>query len=245
MEVRSMKRIVGVLTVLALVAVAMLTSTCKPIPYYLAKVCKAYGKVTDSTTSLPLESVEVSIGIFEYSELTNGLGDYELELADGTWTLKFEKEGYVTWSVDVTVNSVDTPRFRQDAVLVPIPQVIPDISGVWIGDDVLVNNSDPENPLYSDYEFTFESDSTFQSINYIDVFAEPKDSRVIGGHPSTFGTYTVTSATTVSSLVTSMYMNGEWIFFDPPMSCLSTFSLDEPYLTIEAGPGMSWILTRQ
>jgi hypothetical protein len=245
MEVGSMKRFAGVLTVLAIVAISMTTSTCKPIPYYLARVCKAYGKVTDGATGLPLESVEVSIGTYEYSELTNGLGDYELELADGTWTLQFEREGYETWSVDVTVNSVDTPKCRQDAVLVPVLPVLPDISGVWIGDEVVVNNSDPENPLYGDYEFTFGPNSTFQAINYIDVFAEPKESRVMGGHPSSFGTYTVTSATTIDSLMTSMYFNDQWTHFVPPVSTTTTFSLNEPHLTIEAGPGLSWTLTRQ
>lgn len=240
-----MKRIAGILTVIALVSMAMMTSTCKPIPYYLARVCKAYGKVTDSATGSPLESVEVSIGAYEYSELTNGLGDYELELADGTWTLQFEKEGYDPWSVDVTVNSVDAPRCRQDAVLVPVVIDLPDISGVWIGDDVVVNNSDPENPGYGDYEFTFWPDSNFQAINFVDVFAEPKDSRVLGGHPSSFGTYTVTSATTMDSLMTSMYFQGAWTYFDPPVAYTTTFSLDEPFLTIEMGPGLSWTLTRQ
>jgi hypothetical protein len=40
----------------------------------------------------------------QYSELTNGLGDYEIELAAGTWTLEFNKEGYEPAAVEVTVN---------------------------------------------------------------------------------------------------------------------------------------------
>jgi hypothetical protein len=42
----------------------------------------------------PVGSVEVFVGDYQYSELTNYNGDYEMEMAAGTWTLHFVKEGY-------------------------------------------------------------------------------------------------------------------------------------------------------
>jgi hypothetical protein len=105
--------------VLCLFALAVATITllsCKPIAYYLEKVYKAYGTVTDAVTGAPLESVEVVLGTYQYSELTNGLGDYELELAEGTWTIHFVKDGYVTMDAVVTVNAT-TPRVKVSAQL--------------------------------------------------------------------------------------------------------------------------------
>jgi hypothetical protein len=84
-----------------LVVAAFLPFGCKPIPYYLQQVCKVYGTATDSRTGDPLESVEVSVSPYQYSELTNSLGDYELEMAVGTWTVTFTKDGYETYSVEV------------------------------------------------------------------------------------------------------------------------------------------------
>jgi hypothetical protein len=91
-----MNRKTKLLLVLALIASALTLVTCKPIDYYLQRVYKAYGKVTDAKTGKPLESAEVFVKGYQYSELTNGLGDYEIELAEGTWTLEFAKEGYST-----------------------------------------------------------------------------------------------------------------------------------------------------
>jgi hypothetical protein len=91
-----MNRRTKLLLCLALIASAMTLVTCKPIDYYLQRVYKAYGKVTDANTGKPLESVEVFLKGYQYSELTNALGDYEIELAEGTWTLEFAKEGYAT-----------------------------------------------------------------------------------------------------------------------------------------------------
>jgi hypothetical protein len=116
--------------VAALVAATMALVTCKPIDYYLQRVYKAYGTVTDIKTGDRLESVEVFIGSYQYSELTNGLGDYELELAAGTWTLEFLKDGYVTQSKEVTVDAAN-PRVRVDVALSPPPPPPPP-AGPWI-----------------------------------------------------------------------------------------------------------------
>ena len=105
------------LLVLGALALATLT-TCKPVAYYLGQVYKAYGKVVEDKTLVPLESVEVFLHPYQYSVLTNGLGDYGIELSDGTWTLDFVKDGYVTQSKQVTV-SAGSPRFHvPDVVLV-------------------------------------------------------------------------------------------------------------------------------
>jgi hypothetical protein len=103
----------------SIVCLAMTLAGCKPMAYYLEKVDKAYGKVTEAGTGVPLESVEVVLGSYQYTELTNGLGDYELELAEGTWTLHFVKDGYVTVDRVVTVNA-SNPRVKVDAQLTPV-----------------------------------------------------------------------------------------------------------------------------
>jgi hypothetical protein len=97
-------------------------ASCKPIVYYLEQVYKVYGKVTvaGSNGETPIGSVEVFVGDYQYSEFTNYFGDYELELAQGTWTIKFVKEGYEPLSAEVTVGP-DTPRVRLDMEMVPIP----------------------------------------------------------------------------------------------------------------------------
>ncbi len=111
-----MTREVKFLMSLALVALTTLLMACQPISYYLQKVDKAYGNVTDGTGQ-PLESVEVFVHGYQYSELTNGLGDYEIELADGSWTLDFVKEGYTTVSVPGVTVSPKNPRVRVDVTL--------------------------------------------------------------------------------------------------------------------------------
>jgi hypothetical protein len=114
-----------------LIAAISLTSltTCKPITYYLAQVYKAYGKVTDAQTGDPLESVEVSVKGYQYSELTNGLGDYELELPEGTWTLEFAKDGYDIADSDPFTVGPTNPRTLVNAVLTPKAL---SIWGTWI-----------------------------------------------------------------------------------------------------------------
>jgi hypothetical protein len=97
-------------------------ASCKPIVYYLEQVYKVYGKVTvaGSDGETPIGSVEVFVGDYQYSELTNCYGDYELELAKGTWKIDFVKEGYEPVSAEVTVGP-DAARVRLDMVMVPIP----------------------------------------------------------------------------------------------------------------------------
>ncbi len=129
-----MKKAARMVLVIAMVAMAMTAVTCRQIPSYLMRACKVYGKVTDADTLLPVEGAEVFVGTTfgtsEYSELTNGLGQYEVELAEGTWTLSFTREGYGPWSVDVTVDEKNAQRVEQNALLDPF---IPDIVGVWFG----------------------------------------------------------------------------------------------------------------
>jgi len=73
--------------------------------YYLEQVCKVYGTVTVAGTdpATPLGSVEVFVGDYQYSELTNYYGDYEMEMAEGTWTINFRKEGYEPVTAEVTL----------------------------------------------------------------------------------------------------------------------------------------------
>ena len=101
-----------------LVVSAFLPFGCKPIPYYLEQVCKVYGQVTDAKTGDRLESVEVSVDPYQYSELTNGLGNYELEMAVGAWTVTFTRDGYETQSVDVKLEARGD-RIEVNAALVP------------------------------------------------------------------------------------------------------------------------------
>jgi len=104
-------------TSLALVALAITTLfACKPISEYLRQVYKAYGKVVeDGPGAPPLESVEVFLHPYQYSVLTNGLGDYGIELSEGTWTLDYVKDGYDTQSKTVTVNA-GNPRFHVEDI---------------------------------------------------------------------------------------------------------------------------------
>jgi hypothetical protein len=88
--------------------------------------------VTDAQTGDPLESVEVFIGNYQYSELTNGLGDYELELAAGTWTLEFIKDGYETQSREVTVDAANARVEMDVALSPPQPPGGPWILGCWV-----------------------------------------------------------------------------------------------------------------
>jgi len=128
-----MKKRVEMFLLLMIASAATLTLvSCKPIAYYLERVYKAYGKVTDAGTGQPIESVEVFLGTYQISVLTNGLGDYGIELADGTWTLRFVKDGYETATLSVTVNAAN-PRVNVDVALqVPPPPPPPPYSGPTI-----------------------------------------------------------------------------------------------------------------
>ena len=121
-----------------LAAVMTLLTTCKPIQYYLQQVYKVYGHVTvagtgtTTTPATPLGSVEVFAGDTQYSELTNYNGDYEMEMAEGTWTIKFVKEGH-EWVPgqpnQVTVGPT-ARRVKLDAEMAPIAPSI-DLTGYW------------------------------------------------------------------------------------------------------------------
>jgi hypothetical protein len=123
---RTMK---AAMALLLIAAVAGLTG-CKPVAYYLAEVYKVYGKVTvaNADPTIPLESVEVFVGDYQYSELTNSLGDYEMELPEGTWTIKFLKEGAETFTAAPITVGKDNPRQRLDAALVCS---VFDLTGWW------------------------------------------------------------------------------------------------------------------
>jgi hypothetical protein len=86
-----------VLAALGLASISPVSlATCKPIAYYLGQVYKVYGRVTVDGTDPPqgLGSVEVFVGDYQYSKLTNYNGDYDMEMAAGTWTINFVTEGY-------------------------------------------------------------------------------------------------------------------------------------------------------
>jgi hypothetical protein len=72
-------------------------------------ICKVRGKVVDPYLNKPIISVEVFVNGYQYSELTNNEGDYELELPKGTWELIFKKIGYVPVKEEVTLDS-NNPR---------------------------------------------------------------------------------------------------------------------------------------
>jgi hypothetical protein len=113
-----MTRKTKVFSFLAIVAVLIvMIVACKPIPFYLQQVYKAYGKVVDDESGVPVESVEVFLHPYQYSVLTNGLGDYGIELSEGTWTLDFVKDGYTTESRTVTVNAAN-PRVNVNVGMV-------------------------------------------------------------------------------------------------------------------------------
>ena len=111
-----MNRRLKIGAILLFAAMAVILVGCKPMNYYLERVYKAYGSATESGTGAPLESVEVFLHPYQYSVLSNGLGDYGIELAEGTWQLDFVKSGYVTVSKAVTVGAAN-PRVKVDAVL--------------------------------------------------------------------------------------------------------------------------------
>ena len=112
-----------------LIVLTIALVTCKPIEYYLERVYKVYGRVTEAETGRSLESVEVFIRDFQYSELTNGHGDYELELAAGTWTLDFISPMILHESASVVVTvGPDTPRVKADLV---VPRRYYDCLAIW------------------------------------------------------------------------------------------------------------------
>ena len=101
-------------------SIFLVLSACQPVSYYLQKVCKVYGRVTDGT--FPMESCEVSIIGTQYSELSNSRGDYELELAEGTWVIACNYKPLGTtnpWksgSATVTVGP-NNPRVQLDFIM--------------------------------------------------------------------------------------------------------------------------------
>jgi hypothetical protein len=119
-------------------AVVMITalclSACRPIQVYLEQVYKVYGTVTvhGSDPPIPISSVEVFVDEYQYSELTNINGDYEIEIAEGSWTMSFHHDGYLPYSAVVAVGPSE-PRVRLDAELVVSEQPAPTTAtGLWI-----------------------------------------------------------------------------------------------------------------
>jgi hypothetical protein len=96
---------------------------------------------------------------YQYSDLTNVDGKWELELAEGTWSLDFVKEGYETTSVgDITVNA-DNPRYDVGVVeLVPMTPEPGDIVGVWFGQNLEYIS----DPALVDMQQTYTADAYFE-----------------------------------------------------------------------------------
>jgi len=151
-------------------------------------VYKVYGKVTVAGTNspTPLCSVEVFMGDYQYSELTNYNGDYEMELPEGTWTINFCKDDYEPASAEVTVGP-DNPRVEMNVVLEPIAQ---DIVGVWFGVD---------QPFISDIPIV-DLRQTYGAYGYYENLVygpgEEPDTKELYYFASTNGTYYVDDGTT-------------------------------------------------
>ncbi len=226
-----MKRAARLLLLTVLTAMTMTAITCKQIPAYLERVCKVYGRVTDAVTGLPLESVEVfvgtSLGTSEYSELTNGLGDYELELASGTWTLSFEKEGFGSWSIDVTVDERNNQRVEQNAFLTANPSPANPLIGTWAGTFTSTSGSSVS------LEFEFKADHTY-SQTIVDYTID------------TAGTYIQDTAAKTVTLTVTYSSNPGFVPVGYTDTMTYSFSADNNTLTFTLGlqPGTG-ILTRQ
>jgi hypothetical protein len=119
------RRKTALILVLGLAAVTALQLSCKPIAYYLEQVYKVHGTVTlaGSAGATPVGSAEVFVGGYQYSELTNYYGDYEIELTEGTWTINFVKDGYEPVSAEVTVGP-GAPRVELNVEMIKLIEII-------------------------------------------------------------------------------------------------------------------------
>jgi len=138
-----MNRKTKLLLFLALIASAMTLVTCKPIAYYLAQVYKVHGQVTveGSSPPEPIDSVEVFVGEWQYSELTNYNGDYEMEMAAGTWTINFVKDGYLPKSVTGVTVGPDNSRYTLNVMLTPVqPEELLTVTGTITIEGGLLSN---------------------------------------------------------------------------------------------------------
>jgi hypothetical protein len=131
---KAMKKTVRVTLLLIITTVCQMSLViCTRLLYYLEQVHKVYGKVTmaGSTGETPIGSVEVCVGDYQYSELTNYYGDFELEMVEGIWTINFHKPGYESFSTKVTL-SAEEPQVQLDVELVWIEPPAPiDLTGFW------------------------------------------------------------------------------------------------------------------
>jgi hypothetical protein len=178
------------LLIVAVACLVLLTS-CYYIDYYLSQVYKVYGKVTVAGTNspTPLCSVEVFMGDYQYSELTNYNGDYEMELPEGTWTINFYKDDYEPASAEVTVGP-DNPRVEVNVVLEPIAQ---DIVGVWFGVDQDFISDIPTVDLRQIYGEIYGASGYYE--NQVYGPGEEPDTKELYYFASTKGTYYVDDGT--------------------------------------------------
>ena len=127
----------------------------------LSKVYKVYGKVTvdGSEPPAPISSVEVFMGDYQYSELTNYNGDYEMELPEGTWTINFYKDDYEPATAEVTVGP-DNPRVEQNMSMVWIQPPTPiDVTGYY---DWYNKWSEEEDWQYASVLYINQTDSSLE-----------------------------------------------------------------------------------
>jgi hypothetical protein len=233
-----------VILLLIVAAACLILLTSCFIDYYLSQVYKVYGKVTveGSEPPVPISSVEVFMGDYQYSELTNYNGDYEMELPEGTWTINFYKDDYEPASAEVTVGP-DNPRVEVNAVLEPIAQ---DIVGVWFG----ANQPFIDDPDNVDLRQTYGADGYYENLVYVPGTEEYYDSA------STKGTYYVDDGTayvTITHVIWDVGPTGEitWTPFSQP-EYGSDYEIVGDVLTITldlSGWGGAeetvWILTRE
>lgn len=147
-----MKTIRIPLLLMLILTLILSLSTCRPATYYLEQVCKVYGVVTvqDSEQMSPISSVEVVVNDYEYSELTNCDGRYEMELPEGTWTITFKKDGYEEQSKEVSV-SLEEPAVDLNVQLLWLYPPS-DMNGYWMMSAQTPDGTEEHGPFYFNQE---------------------------------------------------------------------------------------------
>lgn len=211
-------KVLRVFLVLVIATVCLVSlATCGRILYYLEQVCKVYGTVTVAGTDppTPLGSVEVFVDDYQYSELTNYYGDYEMEMVEGTWTINFHKDGYEVATEVVVVND-ENQRVEVNVALVPELPEPPEIAGEWrIDGTVSYWIDDPpttEAPNTLHETINLYPDLTFDLVGTSQFPWNEPDHIPING----FGTYVVDEvAKTMTMTYTEFWYNSVWNPLEP------------------------------
>ena len=130
MKMRKSALLSVILSVVCIILLVSCPNFTKFLKHINDELFKVRGTVVECPAGKPLVSVEVFVNDYQYSELTNSEGDYEIELPEGKWNLNFVKDNFTSEVVEVNVG----PQNPREEITTCLLKTTSELSTIVIAD---------------------------------------------------------------------------------------------------------------